>query len=85
MSLLADISLILPNKLPAFDLIASSRSIGCVEVGWAGYMLLGVTEIAFLESPIGCICLVSIIHICTYNMLIVILKFKVRCRYARAL
>ena len=47
--------------------------------------MLGVTKIAFLENPIGPICLVSIIHICIYYIFVGILRFKVRCRYAHAL
>ena len=50
-----------------------------MEVGWVVHILLGVAKIAFLEIPIGYICLVSIVYICTYNVLVAILMFRVRC------
>ena len=56
-----------------------------MEVGWAGYTLLGVTRIAFLENLIDCICLVSIIYICICNIFAAILMINARCKYARAL
>ena len=56
-----------------------------MKVGQGSYTLFGVTKIAFLSSPISCICLVSIIHICIYSIFVAILKFKVRCRYVHTL
>ena len=47
-----------------------------MEVGWVGYMLLGITKIAFLENPIGCICLVLMMNICTCNTFVAILDVK---------
>ena len=44
-----------------------------MEVGWVGYMLLGITKIAFLENPVSCISFLSIINTCSCNILVVIL------------
>ena len=73
--LLADINLIILNKIPAFHLVAFQYVKYCVEVCWTGYALFGVTEIAILENLIGYVYLVSIIHINTCNIFIAILKF----------
>ena len=84
LSLLADISLIFYNFLLSTSQLFS-RSRGCVEVGWVGYMLPGVTKIAFLENLIDCICLVSIIYTCIYNIFIAVLMINERCKFARTL
>ena len=48
-----------------------------MEVGWVGYLLLGVTKIAFLEEChwlyMPCF---NHIYICTYSISIAILKFQ---------